>query len=348
MQPINNLPTIRRLLPALLLALSGLLPTGCQQPVETVLSGETQGTTWHLKMVLDGVPVQPAQIQAEVEALFHEIDDHFSTWRADSELSRFNQAETSEPQAVSVDLIHLTNLARQIHDRTGGCYDPTVQPLSELWGFARDEQRVPAPAEIQATLAHVGMDKLEIDTAGNWLRKRDPLVKLSLDSIAQGFTIAGMARILEGHGIHNYLAEIGGEMKVKGRKANGTPWRVAVEKPTPLSREVQRILELRQTQGIAVMTSGTYRNYFEADGQTYSHILDPRTGMPVTHGLLSTTLLHPDPTLADAWSTALLCLGETEGLRVAAAEGLEVLFIYREGDQLKEAMTGGFAAQTSP
>ena len=348
MQPINNLPTIRRLLPALLLALSGLLPTGCQQPVETVLSGETQGTTWHLKMVLDGVPVQPAQIQAEVEALFHEIDDHFSTWRADSELSRFNQAETSEPQAVSVDLIHLTNLARQIHDRTGGCYDPTVQPLSELWGFARDEQRVPAPAEIQATLAHVGMDKLEIDTAGNRLRKRDPLVKLSLDSIAQGFTIAGMARILEGHGIHNYLAEIGGEMKVKGRKANGAPWRVAVEKPTPMSREVQRILELRQTQGIAVMTSGTYRNYFEADGQTYSHILDPRTGMPVTHGLLSTTLLHPDPTLADAWSTALLCLGETEGLRVAAAEGLEVLFIYREGDQLKEAMTGGFAAQTNP
>lgn len=348
MQPFNSRPTIRHLLLLLFLTLSGVLPTGCQQPVETALSGETQGTTWHLKMVLDGVQVEPARIQAEVEALFRQIDDHFSTWREDSELSRFNQAETTEHQPVSADLIHLTRLARQIHDRTGGCYDPTVQPLSELWGFARDEQRVPAAAEIQAILAHVGMDKLEIDTAGNRLRKRDNLVKLSLDSIAQGYTIAGMARILEGHGIHNYLAEIGGEMKVKGRKANGAPWRVAVEKPTPMSREVQRILELRQTEGVAVMTSGTYRNYFEADGQTYSHILDPRTGMPVTHRLLSTTILHPDPTLADAWSTALLCLGEMEGPRVAEAEGLEVLFIYREGDQIKEKMTGGFAAQTSP
>ena len=348
MPTISSMPTIRRLLPCLLLALSGLLPTGCQQPVETALSGETQGTTWHLKMVLDGVQVEPARIQAEVEALFGQIDDHFSTWREDSELSRFNQVETTEPQPVSADLIHLTNLARQIHDQTSGCYDPTVQPLSELWGFARDEQRVPAPAEIQTTLAHVGMDKLEIDTAGNRLRKRDPLLKLSLDSIAQGYTIAGMARILEGHGIHNYLAEIGGEMKVKGRKANGAPWRVAVEKPTPMSREVQRILELRQTQGIAVMTSGTYRNYFETNGQTYSHILAPRTGMPVTHRLLSTTILHPDPTLADAWSTALLCLGEIEGPRVAEAQGLEVLFIHREGDQLKENMTGGFAAQVSP
>ena len=96
------------------------------------------------------------------------------------------------------------------------------------------------------------------------------------------------------------------------------------------------------------MTSGTYRNYFEAEGQTYSHIIDPRTGLPVTHRLLSTTLLHPDPTLADAWSTALLCLGETEGLRVAEAEGLRALFIYREGDQLKEAMSSGFAAQAGP
>ncbi len=300
MQPFHSRPTIRYLLLLLFLTLSGVLPTGCQQPVETALSGETQGTTWHLKIVLDGVQVEPARIQAEVEALFRQIDDHFSTWREDSELSRFNQAETTEHQPVSADLIHLTRLARQIHDRTGGCYDPTVQPLSELWGFARDEQRVPAAAEIQAILAHVGMDKLEIDTAGNRLRKRDNLVKLSLDSIAQGFTIAGMARILEGHGIHNYLAEIGGEMKVKGHKANGAPWRVAVEKPTPMSREV------------------------------------------------STTILHPDPTLADAWSTALLCLGEMEGPRVAEVEGLEVLFIYREGDQIKEKMTGGFAAQVSP
>jgi thiamine biosynthesis lipoprotein len=192
------------------------------------------------------------------------------------------------------------------------------------------------------------MDKLEIDTAQNRLRKRDPELGLSLDSIAQGYTIGAMAQLLEDRGIHNYLAEIGGEMKVKGHKANGSAWRVAVEKPRPLIREVQRILELHQEAGIAVMTSGTYRNYFEANGKTYSHIIDPRTGMPVTHQLLSTTVLHEDPTLADAWSTALLCVGETEGLRIAEAEGLRALFIHQEGDQLKETLSPAFAKYLSP
>ena len=123
-------------------------------------------------------------------------------------------------------------------------------------------------------------------------------------------------------------------MKVKGHKANGGAWRVAVEKPKPLTREVQRILELQRQDGIAVMTSGTYRNYFEADGKTYSHIIDPRTGMPVNHQLLSTTVLHEDPTLADAWSTALLCVGETEGLRIeqtAPTDNAEVMLRLQGG-----------------
>ena len=325
-----------------------MLLSACQQPTETLLTGDTQGTTWHLKMVLDGTSANPEEIGTAVAALFSRIDERFSNWREDSELARFNQQETRDWQSLSPEVVQLTHLAREIHDKTGGCYDPTVQPLSELWGFAREEQRLPEPAEIQAILAHIGMDKLEIDTAQNRLRKRDPELRLSLDSIAQGYTIGAMAQLLEDRGIHNYLAEIGGEMKVKGHKANGSAWRVAVEKPRPLIREVQRILELHQEAGIAVMTSGTYRNYFEVDGKTYSHIIDPRTGMPVTHRLLSTTVLHEDPTLADAWSTALLCVGETEGLRIAEAEGLRALFIHQEGDQLKETLSPAFARYLEP
>ncbi len=332
----------------LICLLAFLVLSACQQPTEILLTGDTQGTSWHLKMVLDGTAANPEEIKTAVAALFRRIDERFSNWREDSELARFNRQETTEWQSLSPEVIQLTRLAREIHDKTGGCYDPTVQPLSELWGFAREEQRVPAPGEIQAVLAHIGMDKLEIDVAGNRLRKRDPALELSLDSIAQGYTIGAMAQLLEDRGIHNYLAEIGGEMKVKGHKANGGAWRVAVEKPKPLTREVQRILELQRQDGIAVMTSGTYRNYFEADGKTYSHIIDPRTGMPVNHQLLSTTVLHEDPTLADAWSTALLCVGETEGLRIAAAEGLRALFIHQEGDQLKESLSPAFAQYLEP
>ena len=116
---------------------------------------------------------------------------------------------------------------------------------------------MPDPGEIQAVLAHIGMDKLEIDVAQDRLRKEDPELRLSLDSIAQGYTSGAMAQLLEDRGIHDYLAEIGGEMKVKGHKANGGAWRGAVEKPRPMIREVQRLLELQQEAGIPVMTSGT-------------------------------------------------------------------------------------------
>jgi len=337
---------------ALLPLLASLLIAGCQEPQETVLTGDTQGTSWHLKMALDGVSPRPGELEAEirsqVQALFDRVDERLSTWREDSALSRFNRQETRDWQDVPPEMIHLTGIARRLHDLTGGCYDPTVQPLSELWGFAREEQRVPAPEEIREVLRHIGLDQLEIDAAQGRMRKRDPQLRLSLDSIAQGYTIGEMARILEARGIHNYLAEIGGEMKIRGRKANGKPWRVAVEKPRPLSREVLRILELTPEVGMAVMTSGTYRNYFEEGGKIYSHIIDPRTGMPVSHRTLSVTILHEDPTLADAWSTALLCLGEAQGMDLAEAEGLRVLFIQAEGDQLKETSSRAFATPAGP
>jgi thiamine biosynthesis lipoprotein len=334
-------------LPRLLLAFPLLLPA-CQAPTETALSGAIQGTTWHLKMVTKGLPVSADMIKTDVETIFRQVDEQLSNWREDSAISRFNQQKTTEWQAVPPAIIHLVNVAREVHDRTEGCYDLTVKPLFELWGFARHEEAVPTDEAIRNALAHIGMDKLEVDTAGNRLRKRDPELQVSLDSIAQGYTVAVIAQDLENHGIQNYLIEIGGEMQVKGVKTDGSPWRVAIEKPTPMVREVQRILDLHEATGTAVMTSGTYRNFFESGGKSYSHIIDPRTGMPVTHNLLSTTVLDENPTLADAWSTALLCVGETEGARLAEAEGLKALFIYRDGEELKEHMSSAFAGEAVP
>jgi len=324
------------------------LLTACQKNPETTLSGSIQGTTYHLKAVTRGIDVTQEALKADVEAVFRMVDEQLSNWREDSEISRFNRQQTTDWQTVSPAILYLVSVAREIHDRTGGCYDPTVKPLFELWGFARHEQAIPSAEAIRQVLARVGMDKLEVDPANRRLRKRDPRVEISLDSIAQGYTVDVLAQMLEDRGIHNYLAEIGGEMKVKGVKADGSSWRVAIEKPTPMAREVQRILELHEVAGMAVMTSGTYRNFFESGGKSYSHILDPRTGQPVTHNLLSTTVLHEDPTLADAWSTALLCVGEVEGARIAEQESLKALFIYREGNELKERMSPTFMTETPP
>jgi thiamine biosynthesis lipoprotein len=332
-------------LPHAAAGLAALALSACQQPNEVQLAGSAQGTTYHIKMVLDGLPVTPEQIKADVEEVFRQVDEKLSNWREDSEISRLNRQKTTEWLPVSPEIVRVISVAREVHARSEGCYDLTVKPIFDLWGFSKHEEKIPEQADIDRVLAHVGMDKVELDAEHQRLRKLDPEVQISLDSIAQGFTVGAVAERLETRGIRNYLTEIGGEMKVKGRKANGNPWRVAIEKPTPFAREVERVLDLHQEKGTAVMTSGTYRNFFESGGKSYSHILDPKTGRPVTHNLLSATVLHEDPTWADAWSTALLCVGETEGAKIAEAEHLKALFIYRDGEQLKERMSSAFAGE---
>ncbi|QXP85185.1 FAD:protein FMN transferase [Methylococcus sp. Mc7] len=312
---------------------------------ETLLSGEVQGTTYHIKMVLDGLQVDQADLRKAVDAVYNDIDLKLSNYREDSEISRLNREATTDWLTVSPEIAELVDIARRVHGKTEGCYDLTVKPLFDLWGFSRHQNRVPTDTEIAAVLPHIGMDKLEVDVPGRRLRKKDPTLRIDLSSIAQGYTVGRVAGLLEAKGIQNYLVEVGGEMQVKGRKANGKPWRIAVEKPMPYTREIERILDVHQTDGTAIMTSGTYRNFFEEGGKTYSHILDPKTGRPVDHHLLSTTVLHPDPTWADAWSTALLCLGEQKGYAVAAEEGLKALLIYGESGELKERFTPALGAE---
>lgn len=335
-------PSAQRSLPLLMAALLA----ACQQgPKEMEISGSVQGTTYHIKAVTDAPVEVVADLQKQVEATFADIDLKLSNYREDSEITRFNRNRTTEWQTVSPEIVNLVSIALVVHAKSEGCYDLTVKPLFDLWGFSRHQTRVPEPQEIAALLPHIGMDKLELDPDQNRMRKRDPDLAVDLSSIAQGYTVGAVAKILEARGIQNYMDEIGGEMKVRGRKANGEDWRIAVEKPTPFTREVQRILSLHQLAGVAVMTSGTYRNFFEQGGQVYSHIINPKTGKPVNHKLLSVTVLHDDPTWADAWSTALLCLGEVEGYQRAETENLRALFIYGENKELKEKFSPALATE---
>lgn len=318
-----------------------LLLGGCPlQPEPLEIAGEVQGTTYHIKLVIPAQSdLKPEELRQAIDRRFAEIDAKLSNYRQDSEISRINRQQTSDWLPISAEIAELIGIARQVYLKSAGCYDLTVKPLFDLWGFSRHQGKVPEPAAIDQVLPHLGLNKVEVDPAGSRLRKQDPELAIDLSSIAQGYTVGSVARLLEEWGIADYMVEIGGEMQVKGHKPNGEPWRIAVEKPTPFSREVLKILAIRQEGGTAVMTSGTYRNFFEEQGHSYSHILDPRTGRPVDHHLLSVTVMHDDPTWADAWSTALLCLGEDQGFRLAEDEGLRALFVYADGMELRERMT---------
>ncbi len=312
---------------------------------ETELAGAAQGTTYHIKIVLGDLKLNPDELHKEIDAVLADHDVKLSNYRDDSNISQFNRQKNTDWQPIPKEIAENLVIAKDVYVKTGGCLDLTIKPLFDLWGFARHEGKVPAQADIDKTLAHIGMDKIELDETGLRLRKKDPETAIDLSAIGQGYSVGGVAKLLESRGIQNYMVEIGGEMMVKGRKANGDEWRIAIEKPTPFTREVQKIIAIHQTDGEAVMTSGTYRNFFEEGGKTYSHILNPKTGKPVDHNLLSVTVLHDDPTWADAWDTALLCQGEVEGLKTAEANKLRVLFIYHEGKELKALFSSELAKE---
>ncbi|MEY4684692.1 MAG: hypothetical protein RLZ25_1151 [Pseudomonadota bacterium] len=332
-------PCLHLLIISICLALSGCEPTSEVRE----FSGQQQGTTYHIKVVIDPAKTSEKTILALIEAIFARVDLAVSNYRDDSELSRFNHQKSTAWVPVSAELAYLTSLAREVSDKTQGCFDLTIKPLFDLWGFSKaGPQKVPPEAEIRRVMKHIGMGRIEVDRSGSRMRKRDPEIQLDLSSIGQGYTVGEIAKALEQQGVVDYLVEIGGELKVRGRKPDGSHWRVAVEKPSPFSQEIQSLIDVREIQGTAIMTAGTYRHYFEQEGQVYSHIMDPRSGRPVTHNLLSVTILHEDPTLADLWDTALLCVGENQALKIAEQEGLKVLLIADHEHQLVETMSPAF------
>jgi len=320
------------------LLLSALALVACtQQSEEVLVSGNAQGTTYHIKFVKNNSnPKQLNEIQQQIAAKLNDIDAKLSNYRDDSEISRINQNETTDWITASPELVQLLVISKSVYEKSQGCFDLTVKPLFDLWGFSKHEPKVPDQNDIDALKPHIGMNLLEFDQAGNRLRKKDRLLKIDLAGIAQGYSVGEIARLLEAKEIKNYMVEIGGEMMVKGRKANGEAWRIGVELPDKQSRKLYKAISLENPNALAVMTAGTYRNYFEENGQSYSHILNPATGKPVTHHLLSVTVIQDDPSWADAWDTALLCMGEEAAITTVESEKLASLLLYEQEGQLRE------------
>ncbi len=316
---------------------------GCSKPQEIQkISGDAQGTTYHISF-WSPEQVDTATIQPAVEAEFTRLDMQLSNYRKDSVIEQLNATVSGEPLAVSEEIVGLIEQARVVSVASGGCYDLTIKPLFDLWGFNGDKLSPPDTATLQAALKQVGFAQIKVIDA-NHIQKLNPNLKIDLSSIAQGYSVSRMVALLEQHGIENYLVEIGGELQTRGQKPDAAPWRVALEKPLSSERTMQKVVTIKGTEPLAIMTSGTYRHFFDVDGKRYSHILDAKTGAPVDHNTVSVTVLHTNPTQADAWSTALLCLGRTAGIEAANKAGIAALFIEQQGEAFNEFRSVPFEA----
>lgn len=323
-----------------------ILLTGCAEPLPPVqtFAGFAQGTTYHISY-WSTQPQDAKALEAAVEQAFTDLDKTLSNYRTDSVIEQFNANQTTNSQQIGDEIVGLVRIAQNVSQLSQGCYDLTIKPLFDLWGFKDDQLNIPDDATVKTALEAVGMNKLEVIDDSHMLKKL-PNVRVDVSSIAQGFSVGKISRMMEGLGIENYLVEIGGELKTLGHKPDGKAWRIAVEKPLPGEQVMHKVVTLPKDASMSVMTSGTYRHYFDVKGQRYSHILDARSGHPVTHDLVSVTVFNENPSIADAWSTALMCLGQEEGMKVADAEKLQAMFIQQRGTEFVESKSKALTTST--
>ncbi|WP_313914176.1 FAD:protein FMN transferase [Tahibacter sp.] len=302
-------------------------------------SGDSMGTHWSVKVCARRRP-DAAVVRAAIEAELDRVDRQMSTWRADSDLSRYNTAAGPVWVELPDDCYRVVTTALAVARETGGAYDPTVGRLVNLWGFGPDGTRESPPpaAAIERARADCGWQRLRCDDARHAVWQPGG-VFLDLSAIAKGFAVDQVCASLERHGIHDYLVEVGGELRARGFRGDGRPWYVAIESPEKQA-EMPLIGVLRDG---AIATSGDYLRYFETAGQRYSHTIDPRTAEPVSHALAAVSVLHDETMLADAYATAFSVLGADDGLAFAQRHGIAARFVSRAAQGLATVESSAFA-----
>ena len=291
------------------------------------ITGPTMGTSYAVKVV-DIEPAKLKRLQLDIERELVRLNLIFSTYVDDSEISRLNQQRQVGEYEISLELWRVLRRAKALSVITDGAFDITVSPLIELWGFgqqSRPEFSV-IESKLPALMARTGHQLYSLPEEGV-IVKHHAEVNLDVSAIAKGYAVDALADLLRRHDINDFLIEIGGETRAGGKKGMHDPWAVGLEAPLAGKREIRWTLNLHNQ---ALASSGDYRNYFEHDGQRYSHLLDPRTGYPLRARNIAINVLAADCMEADAWATALAILGREAGLALAETRGVAVQFV--EGD----------------
>lgn len=314
------------------------------------------GTTYHVTIADVRRVGDRQRAQQCVDDVLRAVDAHLSTYSTKSEISRFNRSAATDWVVVSDPLFAVIAAASRVSTETRGAFDITVGPLLRLWGFGPQpalqttrEVAPPDPEFIHDAQAAVGYRWLELRTQPERaVRKLRVPLELDVNGIAPGYAVDRISRCLTGKQLSDHLVEIGGEVRAMGRREDDRPWQVAVEAPVAGERNAYAGLQLNN---LAVSTSGNYRDFRRlTDGRVVAHTIDPRTGEPVTHAVVSVTVVHPRAMLADAYATALLVLGRQEGYALAEAMDLPALFLERtdQPGQWRESATPAFERLRRP
>jgi len=325
--------------------------------------GETQGTTYLIKYH-GGDAVHQSKVDSVLEA----VDVEFNLWRPDSRINAINAFDRTDSlyRFTDKNLLWSSLWAQSLDlfEASQGAFDPTVQPLVELWGFGLSKRGTVSPEDVATIMPHVGLtferidlNEVEHDRVYQFttVRKRDAKTGLDFNGIAQGLTVDLLAEMLVDRGLGHFMVEVGGEVKCMGVRPDGQPWRIAIDQPQSgdvdgFERAMQTVLEVKDA---AICTSGNYRKFYEEDGVKRSHTISPFTGYPVQHGLLSVTIHATDASTADALATACMVWGPEDGKRFILKyrednpfERIEAYFISDDGNGWQIWETAGWAELT--
>jgi thiamine biosynthesis lipoprotein len=270
-------------------------------------------------------------LSAAITRALDDVNNSLSMFNKQSTIAKVNNNEV-----VQLDSLFLTvwNVGQEVSRSTDGAFDMTVAPLVDLWGFGLKNREIVTDAEVDSLRQYVGYDLVQLEDG--LLRKTYPQMRIDAGAIAKGYACDVVADTLEAYGCTDFCIEIGGELVVKGHNSKGVNWHIAINKPvedsTCVNSEIQEVVELTNC-GMA--TSGNYRNYYELDGKRYSHTIDPRSGYPVRHNLLSATIVAPDCMTADAWATACMVAGLDKAKEwIEANDDLKGYLIYEENGEM--------------
>ncbi len=298
------------------------------------LEGRTMGTTYSVKYLDE----EERNFQPKIDSLLEAFNLSLSTYIPESEISRFNREALLKYESTF--FYPVLQRSKEIYEKTGGAFDPTVGPLVNAWGFGPEGRQDPSAATIDSLKQLVNYDSIFFDTVA--VCKMMKGMKLDFSAIAKGYGVDVVAGYLLEQGIENLFVEIGGEVYAHGINDRGNPWVVGVNYPTTDIEKQQTAMAIFPVINQAVATSGNYRNYYEKDGVKYSHTISPTTGYPVTHSLLSASVIAPDCMTADAYATAFMVLGTEEAIAIdKREEDISIYLIYSDTE-------GGLQTYASP
>ncbi len=337
---------MKRILVSVLLVVGvavALALTGPKPVASATLMGSTMGTSYTVRLAENLSAAEQGIWQERIQACLDQVDSRMSTYKSDSEVSRFNRTRSDEWFSVSRDTAFVVAAALDVSQATEGAFDITVGPLVDLWHFGPDQRPldVPSDTEIASARSAVGYHHLEVRLEPAALRKKIPQVNIDLSAIAKGFAVDQVGELLEQGGVRAYMVEVGGEVRTRGTRPDGGAWRIGIERPVVGTRDLELVVNLKD---ISLATSGDYRNFFEANGRRYSHEIDPHTGRPVESDVAAVSVMDRSTMRADAFATGLMVMPPDKAWQLAGEMGLEIIMMMHRERGFQERTTPGFAA----